>query len=189
MIKSGDIEPHMCFLKDLISHHPRQEKVSGLADVSLNEACNGLLILRGGDGEVWETVNLKICAVHKCRGKKPSHRTLCLEAMRTAVINQITVFRRSMGYSGKGREFHVGHDHELGESFVELAERFVSERSGIPEGSGWEGLSVVKSDIKAPQGNKPWILQKEQADEWRKFHGVEAKLRMERAEDNLRSSK
>ena len=178
IIVSGDIVPHKEFLKELLRHHPSPEKVAGFEDVTLNAEGNGFLIWWG---DRHDTISWRKCASQKAGGKKPSHREKCLEAMRYAVMGQVMTFRREQGYEGEGREFHVGHDHELGRPFVELAELFVAEKF---EGD-WDRLRVHKDSRRASTGNFPWVL--EDLTAWRDFHERKALLRMERAEDNLRS--
>ena len=181
IIRSGSIASHKDFLLELLSHHPNPDKVMGMTDVRLNRDRTGFEI--GFENGGWDTIAWRKCASRKAGGKRPSHRDTCMEAMRNEVKGQTMAFRRDMGYEGLGRDFHVGHDHDKGESFVRLAERFVAERCG----GKWEGLGVVKASERTSQGNLPWILEGKKGEEWREFHRSEAILRMERAEDNLRN--
>ena len=109
----------------------------------------------------------------------------CLIAMRLAVIERVTSFMQAARYEGRGNEYHVGHDWETGESFKELADRFVREACG----GSWSSLGICKSKVRAPPGHFPWVLEDDKLEEWREFHRRHAVLRMERAEDNVRAPK
>lgn len=184
IIRSGEMSggDHE-FLLELLAWHPTPGKVAGLRSVRINDGRNGLVI-ELADGAT-DHIDFRKCSAAKTGGSPPDHRSRCLEAMRHAVMPQTLGFRHRSGHGGLGGITHVGHDWTRGDTFVELAERFVMERRG----GDWGSVAVRKGSP-SPEGYLPYVLCDPLVDAaWTAFHLDHAVLRMERAEDNLRDSR
>ena len=170
MIKSGDLDKER--LKEILKFHPRGvEKVGGFVDVDLNARKDGLIIIFENGHR--DTINWKACVDSMINGRKPDHRSLCLQAMRHAVMEQAMAFRRVSGYEGDN-DYHVGHNWEAGTSFVQLAELFVQDLRG------WENLEIFKQCT-------VWKLKEPIRSQWQEFHRQNGDLRMELAKENMRA--
>ena len=115
------------------------------------------------------------------KNKHPEHVT---KAFRNEVWDQTKAVRNRNGLTGRGKEYHVGHPWEEGNAAKDILKDFVAMKS--------LDLKSVEVEFKRPGPNFdfkiPYLVDTELAQSWREYHKNRAtNMRMERAEDNLRS--
>jgi len=106
------------------------------------------------------------------------------KAARNEVRSQTTTFREKEAlkfpYYADGTKYHVGHDYENGERFIEIFEMFC--KTQLDSGTKIEVYSERGSYYKR-------FKDKDIAKRWAAYHQKNAILRMESAADNLQGNK
>jgi len=118
----------------------------------------------------------KIIQQHACEGLK--------KAARYEVRSQTTAFREKevlkLPDYANGNKYHVGHDYEEGERFIEIFEMFCKQK--LKRGTKIEVYSEPGSNIKRFKNE---VI----ANMWAAYHEKNARLRMEKATDNLQGNR
>lgn len=179
----------VALLTFLVENHPRfHEKISGFVGFGFNERGDGFVALFQNPSRS-EPFSFKACidGIFANRGQgsrrgDPLARDV-RNAFRTEISDQTESVRVLSGKVGQGKEWHVGHDNENGNSFQAILKDFLASRNIVCVDNiaiDWR-FTKWSSEFKSP-----FLVNAALSASWREFHASRARgMRMETARENL----
>ena len=172
------------YLTYIARFHP---KLKGRPIIEFTWNCTGGFKAVFEDGES-DTFSYKTCVdgwMTEVKGApvKDYHNADVTLAFRNEVLEQTRAVRNRSALP-RGHELHVGHDWENGNAFKDILKDFVANKS-----LDLKTIGVEKREMPGVDYKVIYLADAKLADSWREYHKSRAEgMRMERAEDNLKSN-